>query len=213
MKKAYFFDFDGTLVDSIPLLVRVTRKQLTDHGITPPPPDELLATIIPIGYLNAAKYLVSLGILKTPEEVLGDLYRGVIEGYLNDVEAKPHAADALAHLAEQGYDLYVLTAGAPVVVSPCLERLGIRSYFKDLLFTDSFDLTKKDPAIYRAAAARVGIAVRDGTFVDDNAENIAAAREAGMTTIGVYDEGSAYGWADMQQNAHRTIRDFAELIE
>lgn len=210
--KAYFFDFDGTLVDSIPLLVRVTCKQLTDHGITPPPTDELLATIIPIGYLNAARYLVSLGIPKTPEEVLEDLYHGVVDGYLTSVQTKPHAARALAHLKEKGCALYVLTAGAPLVVSPCLERLGIRDCFSEIFFTDSFDLTKKEPAIYREAAARAGLPIADCTFVDDNAENIAAAREAGMHTIGIFDEGSAYGWEDMKKAADLTIYDFDELI-
>lgn len=211
--KAYFFDFDGTLVDSMPLLVRVTCKQLTDHGITPPPTDELLATIIPIGYFNAARYLVSLGIPKTPEEVLSDLYRDVAEGYLSTVPAKRNAAPLLRHLAEKGHDLYVLTAGAPTVVAPCLERLGLLSYFKDLLFTDRFSMTKKEPDFYLAAAAHVDKPIAECIFVDDNAENIAAAKKAGMATVGMYDEGSAYGWEDMKKAADLTIHDFAELIK
>lgn len=213
MKKTYFFDFDGTLVDSMPLLVQAVSKQLTDHGITPPEKDALLATIIPIGYLNTARYLVSLGIPKTPEEVLADLYRDVADGYLSTVPAKPNAASMLWHLGEKGNDLYVLTAGAPLVVGPCLERLGLRDYFADLVFTDSFSLTKKEPDFYRAVAARMGLSIADCVFVDDNAENVAAAREAGMYTVGMYDEGSDYAWADMQKQADRTIRDFGELIE
>ena len=212
--KAYFFDFDGTLVDSMPLLLYAVSKQLTDAGITPPPADELFATIIPIGYFNTAKYLVSLGIPKTAEEVLEALYRDVAEGYLSSVPAKANAAPMLAHLREQGNSLYVLTAGAPAVVGPCLERLGLLSYFKELLFTDSFGaMTKRESAFYRAAAARVGCPIGECVFVDDNAENIAAAREAGMHTIGVYDKGSDYAWGDMIKVAHRTVYDFSELIQ
>ena len=211
--KAYFFDIDGTLLDSIPLLVRSVGKQLTDCGLTPPPTDELLATIIPIGYLNTAKYLVELGVPKTAEEVLENLYRDVAEGYLTTVPTKPHAKEMLAHLASQGAELYILSAGAPAVVEPTMKRLGIFDYFKELLFTDSLGFTKREPAIYHAAAARVGMDITNCVFVDDNAENIAAAHKAGMHTVGMYDEGSSYGWADMQRYADRTIRDFAELME
>ena len=210
--KNWFFDIDGTLLDSMPALVRLLKNQLLNSGITPPPDTDLLASIIPIGFLGAAEYLIGLGVPKTTEELLLDLYNEIKEEYLCRIPKKPYAAELLSHLAEEGNTLYVMSAGASAVAIPALERVGIRHYFTDLFFADSFGLSKKDPAIYRAAAARAGVEVADCVFVDDNAENIASARAAGMMTVGVYDEGSDYGWADMQKNAHRTVRTFAELI-
>lgn len=43
-----------------------------------------------------------------------------------------------------------------------------------------FGLAKPDPAIFRAACARIGVAPQRALFVDDLAENVAGARAAGM---------------------------------
>ena len=43
-----------------------------------------------------------------------------------------------------------------------------------------FGLAKPDPAIFRAACARIGVAPERSLFVDDLAENVAGARAAGM---------------------------------
>jgi HAD superfamily hydrolase (TIGR01509 family) len=44
-------------------------------------------------------------------------------------------------------------------------------------------LIKQDPAIYRLAAARAGQAPDQILFVDDNAANIAAARDLGFHVL------------------------------
>lgn len=44
-------------------------------------------------------------------------------------------------------------------------------------------LTKPDPRIFQLFLERFGLAAKDCAFIDDNAANVAAAREAGMTAL------------------------------
>ena len=66
--RAYLFDFDGTLVDSMPTFVSVMLRILDEHGIKYG--DDIVKIITPLGYLGTAEYYRKLGIsLKTSELV------------------------------------------------------------------------------------------------------------------------------------------------
>ena len=66
--RAYLFDFDGTLVDSMPTFVSVMLRILDEHGIKYG--DDIVKIITPLGYLGTAESYRKLGIsLKTSELV------------------------------------------------------------------------------------------------------------------------------------------------
>ena len=46
-------------------------------------------------------------------------------------------------------------------------------------------LRKPNPAIYELTCARIGVVPTASVFLDDNADNIAAARSLGMETVQV----------------------------
>jgi glucose-1-phosphatase len=50
----------------------------------------------------------------------------------------------------------------------------------ELFASGDLGLAKPDPEVYRAVAARYGVAPTDTAFVDDSAEYVAGAREAGL---------------------------------
>ena len=68
MIKAYLFDFDGTLVDSMPAYISVMTGVLDDFGIEYG--DDLIKTITPLGTAGTIKYYIEeLGVKCTPEEL------------------------------------------------------------------------------------------------------------------------------------------------
>mgnify|MGYP002512447449 CR=1 FL=1 len=70
----YLFDFDGTLVDSMPTYVSAMLRILDENGITYG--DDIVKTITPLGYVYTAKYYRSLG-LDMPEDMhIMHLYQG-----------------------------------------------------------------------------------------------------------------------------------------
>lgn len=52
--------------------------------------------------------------------------------------------------------------------------------FRDIVVSGEEKLMKPDPAIYALALRRFGLAAGEGLFVDDRADNVAAAQAAGL---------------------------------
>jgi len=55
--------------------------------------------------------------------------------------------------------------------------------FRDIVVSGVEKMVKPDPAIYRLALDRFGLAASDAVFIDDNAANVAAAAAIGMHAI------------------------------
>jgi putative hydrolase of the HAD superfamily len=61
-----------------------------------------------------------------------------------------------------------------------LAQWGVLERFDDVVCSGDVGLAKPDPAVYRLAASRLGVAAPDCAYVDDLERNVAGAREAGM---------------------------------
>lgn len=64
-----------------------------------------------------------------------------------------------------------------------LDGSGWVGYFSRLYFSGKLGMAKPDPRIFRYVAAELSAHPEDIVFIDDNATNIAAARELGFRTI------------------------------
>jgi putative hydrolase of the HAD superfamily len=80
------------------------------------------------------------------------------------------------------YKLSVLS-NADVSLRGRLERDGIHGLFDDIVVSAEVGMAKPDPAIFRLAAERLGLAPTECVFVDDWDQNVEAAREVGMRGV------------------------------
>lgn len=60
------------------------------------------------------------------------------------------------------------------------ENLGYADLFDDTFYSYELGVAKPDPAFFTAVLDRLGLAPDQVLFVDDNAENVASAREVGL---------------------------------
>ncbi len=208
--KHYLFDFDGTLVDSMPTFISVMLRILDEYNVSYG--DDIVRIITPLGYVHTAKYYVTLGVPLPEEQIIEKMNAYAEYEYANHVEAKPHVIDVLRRLKAEGADLNVLTASPHLMLDPCLKRLGIYDLFTNVWSCNDFGTSKSDPAIYRMAAEKMGVTVEDVVFLDDNVNADKTAKEAGMRVIGVYDDSSRDDEAAIRAVADGYIRDFSELI-
>jgi len=206
----YIFDFDGTLVDSMPSYAKMMTDILDEHGIKYR--DDIIKIITPLGYGGTAKYFVNMGIDKTEEELVALMHERATEAYTYRILAKPTVIETLGILHARGASLNVLTASPHSALDPCLKRLGIFDLFENVWSCEDFGTTKADPEIYRMAAERIGAPVEDIIFIDDNLGADKTARAAGMTVYGIYDDSSKEYVEEMKAATDRYIYTFSELI-
>ena len=208
----YLFDFDGTLVNSMPTYSALMIRILDEHGVEYG--DDIIKIITPLGYNGTATYFIEeLGLDKSHDYLTSLMLKYAVDAYTNVVPAKEHVIDALLELKRRGASLNVLTASPHEALDPCLKRLGIYDIFDNVWSCNDFGTTKADPEIYRMAAERMGTSVENVIFLDDNLGADKTAKQAGMVVYGVYDDSSAEYVDEMKAITDKYIYDFKELLD
>lgn len=209
--KAYLFDFDGTLVDSMPAYAATMIRVLEENHVTYP--EDVIKIITPLGYIGTAEYFMTLGLHKTKEEIIEIITTYLAEEYHNNIPAKSNVITVLKELKNRGADLNVLTASPHVMLDPCLKRLGVYELFTNVWSCEDFNTTKADPNIYKMAAEKIGLPMTDVLFLDDNYNADKTAKSAGMPVCGVYDPSSDEYTKEIKSVSDYYINDFMELLD
>ena len=210
MKKCYLFDFDGTLVDSMPTFVSVMLRILDENNI--PYERDVIKVITPLGLNGTAEYFINqLGVKMSKEQLMMVMKDYMLDAYFYTIPAKKNVPEVLNTLKAQGASLNVLTASPHITLDACLKRLGLWELFDNIWSCDDFETTKADPDIYRRAAARMGSSVENVLFLDDNINADTVAKSAGMQVCGVYDDSSKDMVEQMKAATDFYIYDFKEL--
>lgn len=208
--KTYLFDFDGTLVDSMPtygaLMLRILDENNIKYG------DDILKIITPLGFIDTAKYFIGMGLDMEHSKIVALMKKYAIDAYTYDVQAKANVVETLRELKRRGCSLNVLTASPHDTLDPCLKRIGIYDIFDNVWSCNDFGTNKSDPNIYHEAARRIGVPVSDVLFLDDNLNADRTAKEAGMQVYGVYDPSSDEYTDEIKAVTDGYIYDFSELL-
>ena len=205
----YIFDFDGTLVDSMPVFSRHMQNMFEKNHL-PVSPD-FVKIITPLGYAGTYEYAKTLGLQITKEEFIAEVTEAMTYEYHHTIPAKKYVKEALLRLKADGHSLNVLTASPHAVLDVCLKRVELYELFDQIWSCDDFGRTKAEPEIYTEAAQRLGTNVEDCIFADDNVGAVSTAKKAGMVTVGVFDESSKELVEEMKLASDRYIQDFREL--
>ena len=113
-------------------------------------------------------------------------FRTLIE---DDFPAMPGARKLIDDLADDGFALAVGSSGPPENVNMVLDRLGVRDRFQATVTGSDVTRGKPDPQVFLLAGQRLGIAPLRCAVVEDAPAGVAAARAAGMKSIGLASTG------------------------
>ena len=211
MKKAYLFDFDGTLVDSMPTFVSAMLRILDENHVSYD--NDIIKIITPLGLNRTAEYYINqLGVNISKEQLIGVMKDYMLDAYFHTIPAKQNVPDVLRELKNRGASLNVLTASPHITLDACLKRLGLWEMFDNVWSCDDFNTTKADPGIYVRAAEKLNTTVENVLFLDDNLNADLTAKSAGMQVCGVYDESSKDYVEQMKAATDYYIYDFQELL-
>ena len=212
MENTYLFDFDGTLVDSMPTYVSAMLRILDENKI--PYDNSIIKIITPLG-LNgtSAYYIDQLGVNMTREQLICVMKEYMLDAYFHTIPVKPNVPEVLKALKTRGASLNVLTASPHITLDACLKRLGLWELFDNVWSCDDFATTKADPHIYVMAAERLQTSVDRVLFLDDNLNADTTAKTAGISVCGVYDDSSKDYVDQIKAVTDYYIYDFQELLD
>lgn len=209
--KTFLFDFDGTLVDSMPTFISAMLRILDENNVSYG--EDIVKIITPLGISGTADYYINnLHVNKTKEELTDIMKSYMLYEYFNTIPAKENVITVLKELKKRGNSLNVLTASPHITLDACLKRLDMYDLFDNVWSCDDFNTTKANPEIYVMAAKKLNKNVEDVWFLDDNLNANKTAKTAGMKVCGVYDKSSENDADKIKAVADGYIYNFSELL-
>ena len=182
---ALLLDHDGTLVDSESAHHLLWNEVLAPYGasITAQEYERDYAGLPALD--NGAQSVARFGLGATAEE-LAQAKFAATRAYLQDraFPLMPGVTEALA--AWRGrFRLGVVTGARSFAVHNTLQKHGLAESFECVVSADDVERTKPDPACYRLALLRMGLAPEHVIAIEDTAHGVEAATGAGVRCIAI----------------------------
>jgi len=173
------FDLDGTLLDSIELILQSYRHTMQAHlGRTPP--DELW--LVGIG-TPLRRQLAGFAQGSEQVEAMLDTFRNFnIENHDRMVRAYDGVAPTLDTLKSRGLKLGLVTSKVRVGADRGLRLCGWEEHFSAIVCSDDVDRPKPDPQPVLLALRRLGSLPGRSVFVGDSLHDMESGRQAGVRT-------------------------------
>lgn len=208
--KAYIFDLDGTLLDSMQAWEGVLIGYLNEKKVAYPP--TIMRDVSALGLYKTCEYLQAHYLPQDTADGLFSMFtQRMKEQYDGFINLKPNAEKALLALKKRGVFLCVLTAGVHYLFDDCLKRLQVEKYFDYIWSTEDFALKKTDPHIYLRVAEKLGVDPSECVMIDDNLNALKTAQSAGLKAVGVFDEVEREAEGAMLETVDLYIHDFSQL--
>ncbi|AXK79611.1 HAD family hydrolase [Pseudolabrys taiwanensis] len=184
--KLVLFDVDGTLIDSQRIICAAMRQAYEDHGMVCPPVPQVLS-IVGLSLEHAFRRLA--GDADHPIDSLAARYKEAFFALrAAGTEPSPLYPGARAAIdALRGRDDIVLglaTGKSRRGVAAMVEQHDLQGIFVTVQTSDTAP-SKPDPAMVLQAMRETGVDADDTVMIGDTAFDMAMARAAGATAVGV----------------------------
>ena len=210
-KKAFLFDLDGTLVDSMWIWESIDVEYLGRFGLELP--DNLQSSIEGMSFSETARYFKErFSIPDSLEEMKADWNRMAWEKYMHEVPLKPGVRDFLAYHRARGVKMAVATSNSRELAEAVIAVHGLTDIFDTIVTGCDVEHGKPSPDIYQEAAARLGVAAPECLVFEDIVAGIRAGKNAGMEVAAVEDAYSLYQIEQKKELADMYIADYTVLL-
>lgn len=180
--RAYLFDCDGTIADSMPLHYDAWKAALADWNCDYP--EELFYSWGGKPVRNIIADLNQIHGLKMPIETVATRKENLYLAQIPQLKAIPEVLEDIK--AEHGRIPFAVVSGSTrdsVVGS--LTVLGLMDKFDAIVSADDYKHGKPAPDGYLLAAERLGVVPADCLVFEDTEMGIEAATAAGMASVKV----------------------------
>ena len=207
----YFFDLDGTLIDSNGVWKQVDIDFLAKRGMpyTKEYYEGVAHTALPMAAVFTKEYCK---LEESCEEIVAEWMEMSRDLYAH-VPLKDGVREYLEQCRAAGIPMAIITSSVPEHCYTALRKLDLEQYFENVTFAQQAGMHKKDPDVWLAAAAENGVRPEECTVFDDSSAACRGAKSAGMRVVGVYDQYFSTEHEVMLTVCDRFIHSFLELLE
>ncbi|HTA72655.1 MAG TPA: HAD-IA family hydrolase [Gemmatimonadaceae bacterium] len=178
---AVLFDLDGTLLDTIELLLASVRWAFRDRSDRVPTREEWIAGIGTPLASQMRVYAADERDLAT----LIDGYREYQRAHHDELtRAYADAIETVVDLRRAGYRTGVVTSKASDIANRSLAFVGLDRYLDVVVGFDATDRHKPDPEPVRYALDALQVPPSAAVFVGDSPHDMYAGNAAGVITVG-----------------------------
>jgi len=174
------FDLDGTLIDSIELILNSARYAFTKLGRECPSDDEWSSAIcIPL-FTMFGRYARDeadcLALIAAYREYQMANHDRLVRCY-------DEVVDTVRELKDRGHELAIVPSKSEALAIRGLAHVGLARYMDTIVGCDSSTRHKPDPEPVRIALHRLGCSPENAVFVGDSVHDIIAGNAAGVRTV------------------------------
>jgi pyrophosphatase PpaX len=207
MLPALLFDLDGTLVDSIELILNSARYAFVGFDGRAPSDEEWRAGIGRPLQTVLREYAANEG---EADRLLARYREYQLANHDRLLRAYDGIVATLREFAAQGHPLAVVTSKSEWLAVRALELVGVADLFPVLVGCDMCVNHKPHPEPVERALALLDVSAADAIFVGDSPHDVESGRAANVYTVGV--TWGAFAREEMEASgADVVIDDVAEL--
>jgi pyrophosphatase PpaX len=180
--KVVLFDLDGTLIDSIELIIDSYRHTFTTHGLPSLSREEIVLGI-------GTPLRTVFGAMTDDSETMAkwiDTYRDYnLTHHDNRVTAFPGAVDMVERIAATGVRMGLVTSKNNAGARRGLALIGLADVMEVVIGADDVEHPKPHPEPVLKALEAMNCAPGEAVFIGDSHHDLECGRAAGVKTIAV----------------------------
>lgn len=214
LPKAFIFDCDGTLIDSMGAWLEASPRLLAEYGISTTPED-----FAPFEHLSiedeCAAYHDHWGVGADGAEVADRLLAMMREAYATRVPECEGVHAFLDEVRAAGIPMAVATSTEIETVKVGLAAHGLLDYFGNVTTTEESGAGKDRPDVYNLALARLvdqfdlgEVSHGDVWVFEDAIFGLKSSGAAGYRRVGIVDANGRHGSDEVHANSEICIENY-----
>jgi beta-phosphoglucomutase family hydrolase len=182
-ERGLIFDFDGTLVDTMPLHFEAYRRAFAEAGLELAP-EQFYRNIGGTARETIPRFLGGRPCVRSIEELHARKQAIAIE-IIETADIAQLATAALLPAFHGVHKMALASSGSRSGIDVVLRRLDWNRYFDAIVTGHDVRRGKPAPELFLLAAERLGIPRAQCVVFEDTDDGVAAARAAGMAVFDV----------------------------